>query len=275
MTELAGAAATGAGGSAVDAAEIAKFDAVAAEWWDPKGKFAPLHKMQPTRLRYLRDQIAGQFGRDPGRPRPFEGLRIADIGCGGGLLCEPMARLGATVTGVDASHRAVLAAEAHAAQMGLEIAYRCATVEDLAEKAAAEGEGEGEDAVSGAQGRQGYDVVLALEILEHVPDPAAFLAACGRCVRPGGLLIVSTLNRNAQSFLGAIVAAEYVLGWLPRGTHDWRRFLTPEELAAKIEAAGLRVVDRKGMVYDPLGDAFSLSDRDLSVNYAMTAEKPG
>ena len=169
MTELAGAAATGAGGSAVDAAEIAKFDAVAAEWWDPKGKFAPLHKMQPTRLRYLRDQIAGQFGRDPGRPRPFEGLRIADIGCGGGLLCEPMARLGATVTGVDASHRAVLAAE---------------------------GEGEGEDAVSGAQGRQGYDVVLALEILEHVPDPAAFLAACGRCVRPGAR--VSDLRLRAR-----------------------------------------------------------------------------
>ncbi|MEO0719578.1 MAG: bifunctional 2-polyprenyl-6-hydroxyphenol methylase/3-demethylubiquinol 3-O-methyltransferase UbiG [Pseudomonadota bacterium] len=239
----------------IDAEEVEKFEAIAAEWWDPKGKFAPLHKMQPVRLRYLVDQIAAQFGRNPGGPESFDGLTVVDLGCGGGLLCEPMARLGANVLGVDASHRAISVAQAHAQDMELDVAYRCATVEEVASDGVA------------------AEVVLAMEIVEHLPDPGAFLLDAAKLVKPGGLLIASTLNRNAKSFLSAIVGAEYLLSWLPRGTHDWRKFLTPDELAEKIEAAGLKVVDRKGMVYRPMSDDFALSSSDLSVNYVITAEK--
>lgn len=241
----------------VDSTEIAKFEAMAAEWWDPRGKFAPLHAMNPVRLDYITAQIAAEFGHELKENKPFAQLRVADIGCGGGLLSEPLSRLGARVTGVDAGAENIAVAELHASQMGLKIDYRATTAEAL------------EDA------GERFDAVIAMEIVEHVADPAAFLATCAALLRPGGLLIVSTLNRTAKSFGAAIIGAEYLLGWLPRGTHDWRRFLTPDELAAMISEAGLEVVDRKGMVYDPLRDHWQLSDRDLSVNYAAVAVKPG
>lgn len=239
--------------SSIDPAEVAKFTAMAAEWWDPQGKFKPLHMLNPTRLEYVTRQIAAQFGRDRDAARPFEGLRILDIGCGGGLMAEPMARLGATVTGADAAERNIAVAALHAREQGLKIDYRATTSEALA-----------------AEGHS-YDVVMALEIIEHVADPAAFIATCRDLVTPGGMLIQSTLNRNPKSFLMSIIGAEWVMRWLPKGTHDWRRFITPEELAAMTEATGLAVVDRCGMVFHPLGWNWSLSHRDLSVNYAMTA----
>ncbi|SFE38186.1 bifunctional 2-polyprenyl-6-hydroxyphenol methylase/3-demethylubiquinol 3-O-methyltransferase UbiG [Roseivivax sediminis] len=242
--------------TSVDAAEIAKFEAMAAEWWDPSGQAAPLHAMNPCRLDYVAAQIAGEFGRDRGAAAPLGGLRVLDIGCGGGLLSEPMARLGAEVTGIDAGTETVAAAGAHARAGGLSIDYRAETAEALAESGAA------------------FDTVLAMEIVEHVPDPEAFLAAACGLVAPGGLLIVSTLNRTARSFAAAIVGAEWVMRWLPRGTHDWNRFLTPDELAGMIEAGGCEVVDRKGMVPDPLRGGFRLAQRDLSVNYVMTARRP-
>lgn len=242
--------------SSIDPAEVAKFQAMAAEWWDPQGKFKPLHMLNPTRLDYVTAQIAGQFGRDRDAALPFAGLTILDIGCGGGLMAEPMARLGASVTGADAAAGNIAVASLHAREQGLAIDYRATTSEALA----AEG--------------QCYDVVMALEIVEHVADPAEFIATCRDLVKPGGLLIQSTLNRNAKSFLMGIIGAEWVMRWLPKGTHDWRRFITPDELAAMTEASGLEVVDRCGMVFNPLGWSWSLSHRDLSVNYAMTALRP-
>lgn len=242
--------------STIDAGEVAKFEAMAAAWWDPRGEAAPLHRLNPCRLDYIADQIAAQFARDRRAPTPFAGLSLVDVGCGGGLVAEPMARLGARVTGLDASGAAVEAARLHAAGQGLEIDYRAETAEALA--------------ASGAR----FDVVLGLEIVEHVADVAAFLEALAALARPGGLVILSTLNRTPASFAAAIVGAEYVLRWLPRGTHDWRRFLTPAELAAAAAAAGLTPVDRMGMVFSPLGGDFRLSARDLSVNYLLTAEKP-
>lgn len=242
--------------SSIDPAEVAKFQAMAAEWWDPQGKFKPLHMLNPTRLDYVTAQIAGQFGRDRDAALPFEGLSILDIGCGGGLMAEPMARLGATVTGADAAAGNIAVASLHAKEQGLAIDYLATTSEALA-----------------AEGHR-YDVVMALEIVEHVADPAQFIATCRDLVKPGGLLIQSTLNRNPKSFLMGIIGAEWVMRWLPKGTHDWRRFITPDELAAMTEAAGLDVVDRCGMVFNPLGWSWSLSHRDLSVNYAMTAVRP-
>ena len=239
--------------SSIDPAEVAKFEAMAAEWWDPQGKFKPLHMLNPTRLEYVTGQIAAQFGRDRDAASPFEGLSILDIGCGGGLMSEPLARLGATVTGADAAEGNIRVASLHAAQQGLPIDYRATTSEALA-----------------AEGLS-YDVVIALEIVEHVAEPSEFIATCRDLVRPGGMLIQSTLNRTARSFGAAIIGAEWVMRWLPKGTHDWRRFITPDELAAMTEAAGLDVVDRCGMVFNPLGWSWSLSHRDLSVNYAMTA----
>lgn len=239
--------------SSIDPAEIEKFEAMAAEWWDMEGKFKPLHMLNPTRLDYVTGQIAAEFSRDLTAPLPFKGLRILDIGCGGGLMAEPMARLGATVTGADAAPGNIAVASLHAQGQGLPIDYRATTSEALA-----------------AEGLR-YDVVMALEIVEHVADPAAFVATCRDLLRPGGMLIQSTLNRTAKSFGAAIIGAEWIMRWLPKGTHDWRRFITPDELAAMTEAAGLRVVDRCGMVFNPLGWSWSLSPRDLSVNYAMTA----
>lgn len=241
--------------SSIDQAEIAKFEAMAAEWWDPNGKFRPLHRMNPLRLDYIADQIAAEFGRDRRSLRPFAGLEVLDIGCGGGLASEPMARLGATVTGADATEVNIAVARAHAAQQGLEIDYRATTAEALLATDAR------------------FDVVLALEIVEHVADPASFVATCRELLKPGGLLILTTLNRTGRSFAAAIVGAEWVLRWLPRGTHDWRRFITPEELAAHARAAGLAEADRRGMVFDPLTGGWSLSDRDLAVNYAMVTRR--
>jgi 2-polyprenyl-6-hydroxyphenyl methylase/3-demethylubiquinone-9 3-methyltransferase len=241
----------------VDAAEVAKFEAMAAEWWDPDGKFRPLHLMNPCRLDYIVDQVAAEFGRDPKAPRPFEGLRLLDIGCGGGLLAEPMARLGAEVVGVDAAAGNIPVARLHAEQSGLAIDYRVGSAEALV----AAGES--------------FDVLLAMEVVEHVADPAAFLAACRALLKPGGLMIASTINRNPKSFLVAIVGAEHVLRWLPRGTHEWSKFITPTELDGLLRGAGLAPVDAKGFVFDPLAWSWRLSDRDLSVNYVTTSLRPG
>jgi 2-polyprenyl-6-hydroxyphenyl methylase/3-demethylubiquinone-9 3-methyltransferase len=240
----------------VDAAEIAKFEAMAAEWWDPAGKFKPLHMLNPCRLDYIIDQIGAEFGIDTRSDRPFAGLKLLDIGCGGGLLCEPMARLGVEVVGADAAAGNIPVAQVHARQSGLEIDYRHTTAEALA------GAGEA------------FDVVLNMEVIEHVADPPAFLSACQSLLKPGGLMICSTLNRTAKSYLAAIIGAEHVMRWLPRGTHDWRRFITPDELFDLITQAGLEPVDRKGFVFNPLGWTWSLSDRDLAVNYVTASIKP-
>lgn len=239
----------------VDPAEVAKFQAMAEEWWDPSGKFKPLHQMNPVRLDYITRQIAAEFGRDQTAPLPFAGLRLLDIGCGGGLLCEPMARLGATVIGADAAERNIPVARLHAEQSGLEIDYRHTTAEALA-----------------AAGER-FDVVLNMEVVEHVADPLAYLTACQTLLKPGGLMVCSTLNRNAKSFALAIVGAEWVMRWLPKGTHDWQKFITPDELYDLIRRAGLTPVDRKGMVFNPVSWRWSLSDRDLTVNYVTASLK--
>jgi len=240
----------------IDPAEVAKFEAMAAEWWDPTGKFRPLHLMNPCRLDYITGQIAAEYGRDLRAPNPFAGLRILDIGCGGGLLSEPMARLGAEVVGADAAARNIPVARLHAEASGLTIDYRVTTAEDLA-----------------AAGEQ-FDVVLNMEVVEHVSDPPAYLAACHDLLKPGGLMICSTLNRNAKSFMMAIIGAEWVMRWLPKGTHDWAKFITPDELYALIGKAGLTPVDRKGMVFNPVSWSWSLSARDLSVNYVTASLRP-
>ena len=239
--------------STVDPAEVAKFEAMAAEWWDPNGKFKPLHMLNPCRLDYIVGQIAAEFGRDPAAERPFAGLRLLDIGCGGGLLSEPMARLGAEVVGADAAARNIPVARIHAEQSGLDIDYRHTTAEDMA-----------------AAGER-FDVVLNMEVVEHVADPLAYLTACHDLLKPGGLMVCSTLNRNPKSYLMAIIGAEHVMRWLPRGTHEWKKFITPDELYDLLRRAGLEPVDRKGMVFNPLSWSWSLSERDLSVNYATTS----
>lgn len=239
----------------LDDAEVRRFAALAAEWWDPNGKFRPLHKLGPARLAFVRQEIVRHFERGPGGLRPFEGLSVLDIGCGGGLVSEPVARLGATVTGIDPAEENIEAARRHADGQGLRIDYRSALVEDLV-----------------AEGRT-FDCVLCLEVVEHVPDVAAFLATCARLVRPGGLMILSTINRTLKSYALAIVGAEYILRWLPVGTHQWERFVTPDELARHAEAAGLAMSAREGLVYNPLTDAWSLS-QDLDVNYMASAARP-
>lgn len=239
----------------VDRGEVAKFEAMAAEWWDPEGKFKPLHMLNPCRLEYICAQVAAEFGRDLTTALPFTGLRLLDIGCGGGLLSEPMARLGAEVVGADAAERNLPVARLHAEQSGLRIDYRHTTAEALA-----------------AAGER-FDVVLNMEVVEHVADPQAYLAACQELLKPGGLMIASTLNRTSKSFAMAIIGAEWVMRWLPKGTHDWKKFITPDELYALIGKAGLRPVDRKGMVFNPLGWSWRLSDRDLGCNYVTAAVK--
>ena len=239
----------------VDPAEIAKFEAMAAEWWDPAGKFKPLHMLNPCRLDYITAQIAGEFDRDLTAQQPFSGLRLLDIGCGGGLLSEPMARLGAEVVGADAAAGNIPVAQVHAAQSGLAIDYRHTTAEALAE--------------AGEQ----FDVILNMEVVEHVADPLAYLTACQTLLRPGGLHICSTINRNPKSYMVAIVGAEVVMRWLPRGTHEWSKFITPDELFDLISKAGLNPVDRKGFVFNPIAWSWSLSDRDLSVNYVTASTK--
>lgn len=239
----------------VDPQEVAKFEAMAAEWWDPEGKFKPLHMLNPCRLDYICAQVAAEFGRDLAGTLPFKGLRVLDIGCGGGLLSEPMARLGAEVVGADAAERNIPVARVHAEQSGLVIDYRHTTAEALA-----------------AAGER-FDVVLNMEVVEHVADPLAYLTACQELLKPGGLMVCSTLNRNPKSFMMAIIGAEWVMRWLPKGTHDWAKFITPDELYGLISRAGLRPVDRKGMVFNPVTWRWSLSDRDLSVNYVTTSLK--
>lgn len=237
----------------VDQNEIAKFEAMAAEWWDPNGKFKPLHMLNPCRLDYIIAQIAADFDRDTRSLRPFEGLDILDIGCGGGLLSEPMARLGANVVGADAAERNIPVARVHAQQQGLEIDYRATTAEDMA-----------------ADGEK-YDVVLNMEVVEHVPDPLTFLKACRALLKPGGLMICSTLNRNPKSFAMAIIGAEYVMRWLPKGTHEWSKFITPDELYETLRQSGLTPIDKKGFVFNPLTWTWSISARDLSVNYVTAS----
>nr|WP_321506765.1 bifunctional 2-polyprenyl-6-hydroxyphenol methylase/3-demethylubiquinol 3-O-methyltransferase UbiG [uncultured Celeribacter sp.] len=243
-------------GGTIDPAEVAKFEAMAAEWWDLEGKFKPLHMMNPVRLDYITTQIAAEFGRDLAAEAPFKGLRLLDIGCGGGLLSEPMARLGATVVGADAAEGNLPVARIHAEKSGLEIDYRHTTAEDLA-----------------AAGEQ-FDVVLNMEVVEHVSDPLAYLTACQTLLKPGGLMICSTLNRNPKSYAMAIFGAEVVMRWLPKGTHEWKKFITPDELFELITKAGLTPVDRKGFVFNPILWKWSISARDLSVNYVTASTKP-
>ncbi|WP_319545680.1 bifunctional 2-polyprenyl-6-hydroxyphenol methylase/3-demethylubiquinol 3-O-methyltransferase UbiG [Ruegeria conchae] len=241
----------------VDPSEIAKFEAMSAEWWDPHGKFKPLHMLNPCRLDYITQQIAGEFDRDLKAARPFEGLRLLDIGCGGGLLSEPMARLGATVVGADAAEGNLPVARIHAEQSGLQIDYRHTTAEDM------------------AAASEQFDVVLNMEVVEHVADPLGFLTASQQLLKPGGLLICSTINRNPKSYAMAIFGAEVVMRWLPRGTHEWNKFITPDELFDLLRQARLEPVDRKGFVFNPILWSWSISDRDLSVNYVTASVKAG
>lgn len=242
--------------STVDPAEVAKFEAMAAEWWDENGKFKPLHMLNPCRLDYITQQISGEFDCDLAKPEPFNNLRILDIGCGGGLLAEPMARLGAEVVGADAAKRNIPVAQIHAQQSGLDIDYRHTTAEALAE--------------AGEQ----FDIVLNMEVVEHVASPIDYLTACQRLLKPGGLHICSTLNRNAKSYVMAIIGAEHVMRWLPKGTHEWSKFITPDELYALLRDAELDPVDRKGFVFNPATWSWRLSERDLSVNYVTASVKP-
>jgi 2-polyprenyl-6-hydroxyphenyl methylase/3-demethylubiquinone-9 3-methyltransferase len=240
--------------STIDAGEVAKFTALAEQWWDPKGKFAVLHKFNPVRIAYIKAQICAHFSRDPLSLRPFEGLRILDIGCGGGLLSEPIARLGASVVGVDPAEKNIRTAQVHAEAQGLQIDFRVATAEELA-----------------AAGEK-FDVILNMEVIEHVLEPAEFVARCADMLDPGGLMFIATINRTFRSFALAIVGAEYVLGWLPRGTHQWERFITPDELSAMAEAAGLRTRDLAGVRFNPLTNSWQQTD-DVAVNYMTLTEK--
>ena len=247
---------SGGTASSVDPAEIEKFEALARDWWDPEGQFKPLHALNPTRLTFIRDQAAAHFGRDPLAKAPLAGLTLLDIGCGGGLVSEPLARLGAKVTAVDASSEAIAAASAHAAESGVEVDYRAVDAESLA-----------------AEGRL-YDLVVSMEVVEHVADLEGFVGTAAGLARPGGLLIAATLNRTLKSFMMAIVGAEYVLRWLPRGTHDWRRFVRPSELAGLMRAQGLEPTAMTGMAYNPLTDLWRLAPNDLEVNYMICATRP-
>ena len=238
----------------LDATDVARFEAMAEAWWDPEGEFRPLHRLNPTRLAYIRDKLCAHFGLDPRSAHPLEGLRLLDIGCGGGLLSEPMRRLGATVSGLDAGEKNIEIAKVHAAQCGLDIDYRCGTIEALAKT------------------KSRFDVVLNMEVVEHVADLGLFIEACAQVLKPGGAMLTATLNRTPKSFAFAVVGAEYVLRWLPRGTHDWRKFVRPSELARELRAGGLAIADLSGVSYNPLTGAFALS-RDLDVNYMAFAVK--
>jgi 2-polyprenyl-6-hydroxyphenyl methylase/3-demethylubiquinone-9 3-methyltransferase len=240
--------------SSIDPAEVERFSKIAAEWWDPKGKFGPLHKFNPQRLAFIRDQALHRFARDPKARRPFEGLRLLDIGCGGGLLSEPMSRLGFTVVGVDAGERNVGAARAHAAELGVDVDYRASTAEALL-----------------AAGET-FDVVLNMEVIEHVAEPRQFLRDCAAMLKPGGLMVVATLNRTLKAFALAKVGGEYLLHWLPIGTHDWSKFLKPEELRGFLDGAAVAVDGPYGVVFNPLRGGWSQS-HDVDVNYMMTVTR--
>ncbi len=238
----------------VDDAEVERFSALAADWWNPRGKMAPLHKFNPVRLGTIRDQAAARFGRDAKQLDSLKGLRFLDIGCGGGILSEPLARLGAAMVGADPSETNIAAAKLHAAQSELDIDYRCTTAEALAEAG------------------ERFDVVLAMEVVEHVADVNLFVESCASMVKPGGLMIAATLNRTLKSFALAIVGAEYILRWLPVGSHQWDKFVTPNELEIAMERGGLRVTGEQGVIYNLLRDEWQLST-DMDVNYMLTAER--
>jgi len=238
----------------IDQDEVARFSRVAGQWWDPHGPMAALHKFNPVRLGYIRDRAAAHFDRDPTRLDSLAGLRILDIGCGGGILSEPLARLGASVVGADPSASNIAVAQRHAAQSGLAIDYRSASAETL------------------ARASEIFDVVLAMEVVEHVTDVGLFVELAAAMVKPGGLLFVATLNRTAKSFALAIIGAEYILGWLPRGTHQWGKFVTPNELEIAIEQAGLHITDETGVSYNLFADRWQLST-DMDVNYMIVAEQ--
>ena len=240
--------------ASVDEREIDKFAALAGEWWNPDGKFRPLHRFNPVRLGFIREVALGHFGRDEKSLRPFEGLSLLDIGCGGGLLSEPMARLGFAVLGVDAAEKNIGIAQAHAASAGVKVAYRATTAEALAEEGAR------------------FDVVLNMEVVEHVAEVPAFLAACASVLAPGGVMVVATLNRTFKSLALAKVGAEYVLRWLPAGTHEWSRFITPFELKVALEDAGLAVTRLQGVSFDVMNWDWKRSS-DTDVNYMLVAEK--
>jgi 2-polyprenyl-6-hydroxyphenyl methylase / 3-demethylubiquinone-9 3-methyltransferase len=252
MQQNSGAPSFGDQGSTVDPAEIAKFSKLSEEWWDPKGKMAPLHRINPLRIAFIRDAACRKFDRNARSLSCLSGLRMLDIGCGAGLLCEPFARLGAQVTGIDPSASNIAAARLHANRSHLSIDYRCASVEEI-------------------DLRERFDVVLAMEVVEHVSDVGLFLSRCAAMMKPAGLMVVSTLNRNWKSFALAIVGAEYILRWLPRGTHRWDRFVTPDELAKQLLDNRLVVTDQSGVIYSPFADRWSLSS-DMDVNYMVVAE---
>lgn len=243
---------TGAAKSSIDPAEVERFSRIAAEWWDPRGKFAPLHRFNPVRLGFIRDQALYRFQRDPKARQPFDGLRLLDIGCGGGLLSEPMTRLGFQVTGVDASERNIGTASAHAAEQGLSIDYRASTAEALV-----------------AADEPAFDVILNMEVIEHVADPGDYLRSCAQLLKPGGLMIVATLNRTLKAFALAKLGAEYILRWLPIGTHDWNKFLTPNELRGFLAGQPVVVDGPFGVVFNPLTGRWTES-ADVGVNYMMT-----
>ncbi len=239
----------------VDKEEIIKFAAMAEEWWDPEGKFKPLHMLNPCRIRYIVNQIKGNFQFDKDKINPFQGLRILDIGCGGGLLSEPMSRLGASVVGVDPVAKNISVAKLHAKQVGLNIDYRVSTAEDLLEQ------------------NELFDVILNMEVIEHVPKPEQYLKTCSELLKPGGLMTCSTINRNSKSYLWAIIGAEYVMRWLPKNTHEWKKFIKPEELALLLATNNLELVDTKGFVFSFFQWDWGLSTSDFSVNYVTTSVK--
>lgn len=240
--------------STIDPDELAKFTAMAADWWNPNGQFKPLHKFNPVRLAYIRDKLCAQFDRDRLADKPLKGLRLLDIGCGGGLLSEPMARLGADVVGADAAEANIKTASLHAAQEGLTIDYRAVTAEQLVD-----------------QGER-FDAILNMEVIEHVAEPQAFMSACSALMKPDAIMFLATLNRTLKAYALAIIGAEYVLRWLPRGTHEWDKFITPRELEAMTETAGLTLYTSTGVSFNPLTDKWRQSG-DMSVNYMGVARK--
>jgi 2-polyprenyl-6-hydroxyphenyl methylase/3-demethylubiquinone-9 3-methyltransferase len=241
--------------STIDEAEVARFSRLAAEWWNPHGKFGVLHKFNPVRLKYIRDEALNRFSRPPASLTPFEGLRLLDIGCGGGLLSEPMARMGFDVVAADASEKNIRTASVHAKEQGLQIDYRHTTAEDL------------------ATANERFDVILNMEVIEHVADMNLFLTSCASMLKPGGIMFVATINRTAKSYALAIVGAEWILGWIPRGTHDWSKFIRPMELDTALSRAGLNARSETGVMYNPLTSQW-LTTSDTDVNYMLVADKP-
>lgn len=239
-----------------DPAEIARFSAMAQDWWNPQGKLRPLHQLNKTRLGFIREQLCRHFKKDVGNLKALEELTVLDVGCGGGLVAEPIARQGAQVLGIDAAEKNVMIAKAHAMSSGVAVNYRTAAPEDLVAE------------------KKLFDVVLALEVAEHVTDPAVFIADCAQLLKPGGILIMATLNRTAKAYLMAIIGAEYIMRWLPKGTHSWDKFIRPSELVTAAREAGLAATTLMGMVYNPLQASWRLSPKDLDVNYLMVAVKP-